>query len=567
MSQLSKSAFRSILAVLGGVGGLAIWALAEPLSDLEMAHPLYLFLWALTFAFFVSAMTAMGPLPLRKAVISGAVVGLPVAALLALASLRFATLNDAMDGGRLIFATLLLISLALPFVICALRDGAWRDYNALFDTSWRLVVHFTAAWIFAGLCWAVFFVSSVLLDLVGISLLEDLAREEMFAFTFTGVVLGLGLAVIFELSDYISPYLVLSLLRLLLIPVVIIVTIFLLALPFRGLSGLFSTLSPALVMMSIALGLIALISVAVERDDEDAVAGPVMQATARYACVLLVLLTGLAVYAVVLRVGTYGLTPQRFAALFIACVTLAYGIAYLVSVLRGPDWMARVRAANVALALGVIAALAICMTPLVNPQALSVNSQLARFEAGRISADQLPLDAMRNDWGRAGTAAIAELQTRDDPLLVAALAAVRSNDSTLTAQERRAASVDVLRTQLPVRPEGTAFPETALSQLSEWELARARRACALPDGPGCVLVVGDFLPMQDGPEYVMVLRNSGEGFALHWVLQGRSTFTNLRRPDEDAVAVIDGILSGDFTIAPVQMNALDVGGRVFNPFN
>ncbi|MEL7212751.1 MAG: hypothetical protein AAGK92_08830 [Pseudomonadota bacterium] len=568
MTEPSKPVFRSALAGLGGLGGLTLWALSDPLRELDLAHPIVLGLWALCVSFFVSAMTAMGPLAVRKALAAGAMVSVPVALLVTLASLRFETLEATLRNGHLIIATVLLISLALPFVICALRDGRWRDYAALFDTSWRLVVHFTAASIFAGLCWATLALSGVLLDLVGITVIEDFVDEPVFVFVFTGLVLGLGLAVIFELSDYISPYLVLSLLRLLLIPLAIIVMVFLLALPFRGLSNLFDTLSPALVMMATAIGLISLISVAVEREDEDAVTGPVMSTVTRFACVLLVVLTALAVYAVALRVLDYGWTPPRFAAFFIAAVTLAYGMTYAVTVLRGPDWMVRIRRANVGLALGVMAALALCMTPLVNPQNLSAKSQLARFESGQITADQLPFRQMERDWGKAGAAAFAALSDSDDPQVQTALAAVATDPG--SEEARLAASIALLRERILVRPEDLSFPHAAFAQLSPWQLDEVRRIC-LPDAedvpPRCLLVQGDFLTAQDGLEYALFLNTLADRPLVYWLSETRFLLRQQPRVDMTGAALIAQMLDEGFVIAPADINALRVGDMTFNPFN
>ena len=570
MTEPSKPVFRSILAGLGGLGGLTLWALSDPLPQLDQDHSIVLGLWALAVSFFVSAMTAMGPLTARMSVTTGLIVSVPIAVLVSLASLRFASLDDTLQSGHLVVVTLLLIALALPFVICALRDGRWREYTALFDTSWRLVVHFTAAWIFAGLCWAMLVLSNVLLDLVGINLIEDLINETVFVFLFTGIVVGLGRAVIFELSDYISPYLVLSLLRLLLIPLTVIVTIFLLALPFRGLSILFDTLSPALVMMATAIGLISLISVAVERDDEDAVAGPVMQAVTRIACGLLVLLTGLAVYAVGIRIIEYGVTPSRFAALFIAGVTLAYGIAYATTILRGPDWMASLRRANVWLALSVMVALALCMTPLIHPQKLSTHSQLARFERGAITADELPFKQLRDDWGKVGAAAFARLSDSDDPLVQAALTAADLDNTGAPSEARRAAAMTALRPHIAQRPQDMTFPDAAFLQLTDWQINEIRAACAQSDAqaaPRCVIVLDDFLTAQPGAEYALMTRTPGDRIVIYWLSE--TGFLRRQQPhlNSPSAAVIAQVLEQGFEITPADVNALRVGDMTFNPFN
>ena len=80
-------------------------------------------------------------------------------------------------------------------------------------------------------------------------IISDLLDIDGVPFVLTGLVLGLAIAVVNELSDYVSPYLILQLLRLLLPVLVVVMAVFIVALPFRGLSGLFGGLSAAATLM------------------------------------------------------------------------------------------------------------------------------------------------------------------------------------------------------------------------------------------------------------------------------------------------------------------------------
>ena len=84
-----------------------------------------------------------------------------------------------------------------------------------------------------------------MLGIVGIDVIGRLLEHEAVILTLTGAVFGLGMAVIHDLADLLSPYVVLRMFRLFLPVVLAVMAVFLVALPFRGLDGLVSGLSPS----------------------------------------------------------------------------------------------------------------------------------------------------------------------------------------------------------------------------------------------------------------------------------------------------------------------------------
>ena len=90
------------------------------------------------------------------------------------------------------------------------RGRAGRHYPALFLESWGVVVRYGAAWVFTGLFWLVIFLSDQLLQIVGVTVIEWILDFEPAPFLLTGLSFGVAIAVVDELSDYVSPNLVLS---------------------------------------------------------------------------------------------------------------------------------------------------------------------------------------------------------------------------------------------------------------------------------------------------------------------------------------------------------------------
>jgi len=574
---------RLSMAVVGALAGLAMWALSDVLPDLLTDRPrLYLFLSALAWALFAAWLAMAGPLRLPRAGELAAALALPVAGLLTWASLRFDTTEAFFRTGHPLVSFLLLTALPLPFLIAHRRAGRWNDYALLFQHSWNIVVRFAAAWLFVGVVWGVVLLSDALLKLVGIDTIEWLLEQEVVPYLLTGVTLGLALAVVNELSDYVSPYLVLRLLRLLLPVVLVVVVIFLAALPLRGLSNLFGEFSAAATLLAMAMGALTLVTTALDADDDAAVKNAAMRLAAQLLALLIPALAVLAGEAIRIRVAQYGWSPDRLAAATIAAVVLGYGLAYALSVLSRRNWAGRIRQANIVMALLVLLLALAWLTPLIDPQRLATAHQVARFRDGAVSARELDLWTIGREWGRAGRAGIDRLAAMTDhpeaALLAERLAALETASSRY-AFERQSAEADsgaliaAIRAKLPVRPEGASLPEGLLENLRKWELEELSRACgrATPAGnPGCVLLRVELSDATAGEEAVLVtgsdrgspvLRGyfadpAGAGYVMRVpeVLSGAGGYRT-------GGAVIDDLIAGKFSLRPVSINALVFEGQ------
>lgn len=126
---------------------------------------------------------------------------------------------------------------------------------------------------------------------------------------------------------------------------------------------------------------------------------------------VLPLLVALAVYALGLRVGQYGLSPQRMAGLLLGGLLLAYTLAYAVQFVRyRSTWTEGLKAVNPPLAMlaGLLALL--MLTPVLDPQGWSARNQLARLQSGAVEAKRFDYHAVRHTFGKPGTDAIATMQ-------------------------------------------------------------------------------------------------------------------------------------------------------------
>lgn len=496
---------RMVLSAVGALAGVSLYLLTEAVAQGLLPGRVALGLGAFGAVFFGGFLAMTGPLPPGRAAPGALLVAVGVAALVSWAALRHARVESFVQSPYPLLAAAVLAFLPLPFWMAARGGGGWRDDEALFTQSWTIIVRYGAAWLFTGLVWAMLLLSGGLLALVGLDLVDVLIDAAPVPYVVTGAALGLGLAVVTELADVVSPYLILRLMRLMVPPVLAVVALFLVALPLHGLAPLLGGLSVAATLMAIVGVGVTLVSTAVDATDAEAVQSPFMQAATRALAALVTPLAALAGWAVWLRVEDAGWTPARVAAALIAGVALGYGLVYLRALVSGRGWMARIRSGNRGMALAIIALAGLSLTPALDAEAISARSQLARYEAGRIDAAGLDLAALSR-WGHAGAAALAALEAQGlQPGQEALAARLDDRLGWLLPQQAEPEMVRAaLRAVMPVQPaNATQERDAILAQMTEWEMQGWADSCALrlPGGaPGCVLVLADFWPEAPGLE-------------------------------------------------------------------
>ncbi|GGW37270.1 DUF4153 domain-containing protein [Gemmobacter lanyuensis] len=562
---------RMTMATVGGLAGLSFYALSEVLERhwLPERPALVLIAFAVVFTFAVLGMA--GPVRLGRASLVAAPLAVAVALLLGWASQRYDSVSSMFDQPIPVLSALVLIFVPLPFLVAALL-GRWRDYPLLFAEAWTIVIRYASAWLFVGLVYLLLFLSDLLLSMVGVTAIATLMDLGAVSSALTGAMLGLGIAVVDELSDAVSPYLVLRLLRLLLPPVLLVLLVFLVALAIGGVDRLFGALSAAVTLLGITAIGATLVTSALDKSDATATRSILILTSARIMAGLLILPAALGTWAVWLRAVQYGWTPDRIFAACVAGLGLGYGGLYLLAVLRGQGWAGRIRQANVTMALVLLALAVALLTPILNAEALATQSQIARLDSGRITADQLDVQGLA-EWGRPGAAALAELERRAQEPGQEALAARLAARGRPAETEARAAS-DLrqdLAVALPLRPvEATDLRDAVLASLTALELEDWLRLCRAGATGGvqpCVMMTADFIPQFPGPEVLVLLRESDgwlrmEAFGMADGQIQRRQVVNLGAtlPQGDtALSLLHQLQSQAVPqLAPVPLNALQM---------
>ncbi|KPA21918.1 hypothetical protein shim_18030 [Shimia sp. SK013] len=549
------------MAIVGAAAGLAMWALVDKGRDIVTNPHAYLATVSFAAGFFAILLGLSGPHRVARAALPALLLGGIGALLITLSGLRFGTLDEIGQAGHPIAGWALFLCIATPFAAVRLvQHESLTDYGRLFDTSWSILVRYSAGWLFSGIFFGVAFLSHALLDIVGITIIEDLLEHEPVLWAFVGFSLGLGLSVVHELRQYLSPYLLLRMLRMLVPVVLVVVAVFAAAALFQGPDQLFGSLSRAATLLAVALVMISLITIALDRSDADAFEPRWMQLSTAALAMLLPVIAALATYAIWLRVAQYGWTPTRLLSAAVAFVIVLHAVAYLVCVVMGAGWMARVRRANVWIAGATLVSIAAWMSPVLNAERISTSNQMARAESGAVRPDQAPLWEMQHEWGKAGRDGLEALKVSENVALAKAAEEV-SKGRRPGREDQRAEMVQQLLEVLVVLPAGEQITADQIGNMSSWELAEFEDCGEDPENR-CVLVFGDFGATVEGRQAILLQSEPGRSSWRRWMVTFDSNSVDFQRLASRyslTKAHIQRLVDGDYRVAPSSLNSLWIG--------
>lgn len=502
------------LAVLGALLAVAIERIAGDRPNWEeevwrSSAAAFLAVSGLAFGFTLERLRPLWSLAF--ALVAGTTVGLIV------------LWNDSPSGWsagtewRMVAAGL-VIAIAAPLFQAA-RDAGRLDLSPtpIQSHAWTNVILWAAAWAFTGLSFLLAHLLAELFLLIGIDLLRDALRKDWFAAAILGAALG-GAIGLLRNRDAILGQLqrvVVTILSVLAPVLAAGLVLFVAALPFTGLGPLWETTRATTPILLLVIGGAFILANAVlgNAPEEEARAGVLRWS----ALALAIVMAPLAIVAAVstwLRIDQYGFSPDRLWALVFVGIVLAISLTYLWTALR-PAFAARIRPANVRLALALCGVGLLLATPLIDFGALSTRDQLARLQSGRVPADQFDWAALRFDFGPAGRRAIAELQRLGSPdqrryAAEAARTTERYRLAQAVTERRRDAE---LERAIRVLPAPAPIPADLRRALAA-DLGCRAEGCVLHWQPGSDQAVAIGFTSPKSPAHVALYRRQGGQWRL-----------------------------------------------------
>ena len=414
------AAARRALAVTGGLQGLAFWLLTDHWPDdprraaLFVAGTTFLLVSALVLHFARSGVQRARLLALATG------TGLVFAAVAGWVGWQLpgADAPHAGDANRVqsfaVAGGIALYALG-PFLQIFQASGRLRfPYPDLVRHAWNNFFVAGLGLLFALALWIVLALWAGLFELIGVDFFEDLFFDDPFYSAITGAALAYGVAAGHESHRVIATLrgLTQALFRGL-APLLAAVTLaFLASLPFTGLVPLFEADSAASIVMGwIAAHLLLLNAIYLDGSEKPPLATP-LRRLVEAGALLAPALAAIGLYAIWLRIEQHGLTPDRMFAAVISGVLALYSVGYATAVaLRGEPWLPALRRVNETFAWGVIAICLALHTPLLDPIAWSLRSQLGRLASGSVQPEEFDYAFLRFELGGAGHAALEALGT------------------------------------------------------------------------------------------------------------------------------------------------------------
>ncbi len=278
-------------------------------------------------------------------------------------------------------------------------------YGLYFDEAWKRGVQLALSVVFTALFWAILWLGATLLGFIGFSWFKDLLSNEYFSWPIT----GLAIAASVNLGD-VQPKLmhnfralVLDVLSWLLPVITVIGLLFAVSLCFSGLEPLWKTKAATASLLAGCVALALLVNAAYQQGNEERPVHIVLRWSARVACGLLLVFSGLAAYSLWLRIAQYGLTPERVMALVGVVIAALYGLGYAVAaVMPKSRWLRLLEPVNIALAFIMALICLAVLTPVADPYRLSAQSQGQRVKSGKVAPDKFDWRVLRFETGSYG---------------------------------------------------------------------------------------------------------------------------------------------------------------------
>ena len=311
---------------------------------------------------------------------------------------------------------LLMGMMLLPWIQQSLRERNDNTrYSYFYQSVWHNVLILLVIFIANGLTWLVLLLWSELFKLVGITFFKTLFfTTDWFIYLTSGLVTALAVILARTQSRLIdSIQKLFTLIATGLLPLVSLLTLmFIITLPFTGLSAISRHISAAGLLLTLAF--LQLLLMTIVRDPQKASlpwTGP-LRCLIKTALLVAPLYVLVAAWALWLRVAQYGWTTERLHGALAVLVLLVWSLGYFVSIVwrKGQNPLVLQGKVNLAVSLLVLVILVLLNSPVLDSMRISVNSHMARYQSGKNTPDQVSI-YMLEQSGRYGRAALESLKS------------------------------------------------------------------------------------------------------------------------------------------------------------
>lgn len=458
----------------------------------------------------------------------------------------------------------LLVAHAL--VVGGHADHRFRaSYPTHFDTAWKIALQLALAALFVGAFWLLLWLGAGLFRLIKLDFFLRLIRHEWFSIPVTAMATAGAL----HLTD-IRPVLVrgartllLTLLSWLLPLIALIITGFLVSLPFTGLTPLWGVGHASALLLAAAASLIVLINAAHQDGDAERLPPIILRWSGTLAAILPAPLAVIAAYALYLRVEQYGWTADRVFMAANVIVAVAYAAGYLHAAVASGRWLAGIESWNFNVALLILAVLVSLFTPIASPARISVADQMARLNSGKTELGKFDFAYLRWRGGRYGMAALNLLaRSKTGAMAEMARASLRQTNAYIPGP----ASSVAFAARITVYPKGGSLPKS----FADLHWAAGLHGFQLPYCASSIIAHCDAILADldgDGRPEILLLQDDNAGVEVY-TDNGKGNWqeAGIMMLPYNCPAIVEALRVGRFAISPPahRWNDIAVAGQTLH---
>ncbi|MBL4665927.1 MAG: DUF4153 domain-containing protein [Sneathiella sp.] len=458
--------------------------------------------------------------------------------------------------------TLLVATFKGLMYVQHLATGEPLSYSMLFRLSWRNFLTLALSLLFALCCWGVLMLWAGLFKAIDIDFFYDLFTEPWFYYPTLALANGFGVIIFRQQSDVIDTITRIqqALMKFLLVFLVFVSILFLVTLPFTGLSPLWESGGSMLILCMQAIMLFFIN--AVYQDDPESNPYPIMLHRFIYLGVaLLPIYSVISAYGLSLRVDQYGWSLSRCWAFLLWALFALFSFGYLWGIVKLKDhWLRQLSWVNVRMGFLVLVLMFVVNSPLLDFRKISVSSQLSRLDSGKISLSDLDYQYFRRDLVKPGYLALENLKknvSETHPEIVVRINSLYAKvefDGIGSSEELFLSAINTMGLEIP---SGLGSSIYGLMSNSPWRISQ---------NIGYYLFSVD-LNSDSKLEYVLAEEsNNLNQLTMFYMKNGEweSRSLNMISVDRDlSEVVINAVKNKEYLTREAKWNDIEIGGVLF----
>jgi len=458
--------------------------------------------------------------------------------------------------------TLLVATFKGLMYVQHLATGEPLSYSMLFRLSWRNFLTLALSLLFALCCWGVLMLWAGLFKAIDIDFFYDLFTEPWFYYPTLALANGFGVIIFRQQSDVIDTITRIqqALMKFLLVFLVFVSILFLVTLPFTGLSPLWESGGSMLILCMQAIMLFFIN--AVYQDDPESNPYPIMLHRFIYLGVaLLPIYSVISAYGLSLRVDQYGWSLSRCWAFLLWALFALFSLGYLWGIVKLKDhWLRQLSWVNVRMGFLVLVLMFVVNSPLLDFRKISVSSQLSRLDSGKISLSDLDYQYFRRDLVKPGYLALENLKknvSETHPEIVVRINSLYAKvefDGIGSSEELFLSAINTMGLEIP---SGLGNAIYGLMSNSPWRISQ---------NIGYYLFSVD-LNSDSKLEYVLAEEsNNLNQLTMFYMKNGEweSRSLNMISVDRDlSEVVINAVKNKEYLTREAKWNDIEIGGVLF----